>query len=778
MANSPGHIKYPNQIDTSNIDILTDNVSSIRAGDFNTLRKAVLNIEGELGIKPRGIYSTVRARLDALQAIIGFGDDFIVSRMIDEADGTSGQDTNTGSGIKTGHIQDSAITTAKLADLSVTTAKLANTSVTTAKLADLSVTTAKLANLSVTTAKLANNSVTTAKIPNNTVVRSIQAGVSTYQDAVWVRPGPGVTIQEDADGITIRNNFGPDGYIDLQESYNWGDGVICLDVDKPFKVLNCLGGSRDGYGLTVDGYGAVTIIDGTTPTLNFNDVSNVSAAKLTYSDGAFSFVDNFNDYDVSVIAETFANTGTFLLGRGHDLDDYPQNWVAFDQGNIDIVGLYTLDAAGNFDGYADLAVRDLYVDSSSVIFDNTGRVSFISDTFFFNDDPNDITSLANMFIDRANICEQIRLGDGGIFGGHRISIIQGNEDVVSLMTQALDGYVDFTARNITATGTMTMPTVTVSGIEPTVYFTDTDDAATAILNYDGSDNIFLFADAGGSPGAAVAAENFVVDHALALGVNDAFNSYPGTLSAFIQGNQDIIGAFSLNGSLTPDGYVDLAARDIYLNNNAPTVYFNDLDDGSTGMLHYDDELFIMADGSSNLSPTFVTGLIGGDIGLFVGMGNNIFSDLDQAMGLIEEIQDHLVVRTFDASFDIDGYGILASKNLHQEIGNASGISGTYTIDLDGPAVQNIYITGATYFTAEHLSNDMSKSVSLRINSGAVPRAVTFDGDWAWVGTYPTTIDGYAHVDGYCGMLSLMSFGGTGADIVAAYEDLGTGVATS
>lgn len=41
-------------------------------------------------------------------------DDKVLSQHIKEADGTSGQDTNSGSGIKTGHIQDGAVTDAKI----------------------------------------------------------------------------------------------------------------------------------------------------------------------------------------------------------------------------------------------------------------------------------------------------------------------------------------------------------------------------------------------------------------------------------------------------------------------------------------------------------------------------------------------------------------------------------------------------------------------------------------------------------------------------------------
>ena len=41
-------------------------------------------------------------------------DDQVTSQKIKEADGTSGQDTNSGSGVKTGHIQNGAVTPAKI----------------------------------------------------------------------------------------------------------------------------------------------------------------------------------------------------------------------------------------------------------------------------------------------------------------------------------------------------------------------------------------------------------------------------------------------------------------------------------------------------------------------------------------------------------------------------------------------------------------------------------------------------------------------------------------
>src|SRR3990172_9833369 len=70
--------------------------------------------------------------------------DNILSANIKEADGTSGQNTNAGSGVKTGHIQDGAVTANKITDSAVTTNKVADGAVTTPKLGDGAVTDAKI----------------------------------------------------------------------------------------------------------------------------------------------------------------------------------------------------------------------------------------------------------------------------------------------------------------------------------------------------------------------------------------------------------------------------------------------------------------------------------------------------------------------------------------------------------------------------------------------------------------------------------------------------------
>jgi hypothetical protein len=79
----------------------------------------------------------------------------VYSRDIIAADNTTGQTLTTGSGVKTGHIQNSAVTTLKIANGAVTGTKLAPGSVASAHIADGAIGSAALANGSVTDAKIA-----------------------------------------------------------------------------------------------------------------------------------------------------------------------------------------------------------------------------------------------------------------------------------------------------------------------------------------------------------------------------------------------------------------------------------------------------------------------------------------------------------------------------------------------------------------------------------------------------------------------------------------------
>jgi len=100
---------------------------------------------------------------NTVRAIAGLQDDTVTSAKIDEADGSTGQDTNRGSGVKTDHIQDAAITQPKIADGAVNGAKIQDGSVGTAKLATNAVTSTRIRNGAVNNSKIANNTISEAK---------------------------------------------------------------------------------------------------------------------------------------------------------------------------------------------------------------------------------------------------------------------------------------------------------------------------------------------------------------------------------------------------------------------------------------------------------------------------------------------------------------------------------------------------------------------------------------------------------------------------------------
>lgn len=64
-------VKYPAQIDNSlSLPTVIDNFSPVTGDTVNRLRDAILSIETELGVKPSGLSTTVRNRLDDLQSKI------------------------------------------------------------------------------------------------------------------------------------------------------------------------------------------------------------------------------------------------------------------------------------------------------------------------------------------------------------------------------------------------------------------------------------------------------------------------------------------------------------------------------------------------------------------------------------------------------------------------------------------------------------------------------------------------------------------------------------
>lgn len=63
---------YPCDIDSSDqLPIVVDNQTPVKAEVVNRHRESIIAVESELGINPSGTYTTVRARLDALEGLVG-----------------------------------------------------------------------------------------------------------------------------------------------------------------------------------------------------------------------------------------------------------------------------------------------------------------------------------------------------------------------------------------------------------------------------------------------------------------------------------------------------------------------------------------------------------------------------------------------------------------------------------------------------------------------------------------------------------------------------------
>jgi hypothetical protein len=166
------------------------------------------------------------------------GDDTVLSQHIREADGTSGQDTNTGSGIKTGHIQDGAVTSAKIADETITSSdiaagaigsselasecvtesKLAAAAVTSAKIASAAVTTSKLAAYAVTGDKIALNTIGDSQVTDNSLTASSLAPGAVGNSELASNAVTGDKIQD----ATISQADVANGYVDLSSSQTIG----------------------------------------------------------------------------------------------------------------------------------------------------------------------------------------------------------------------------------------------------------------------------------------------------------------------------------------------------------------------------------------------------------------------------------------------------------------------------------------------------------------------------------------------------------------------------
>jgi hypothetical protein len=173
---------------------------------------ATLNRKAEDGaIKAENI-TDKRLKALNMQAIREFldSDETITSAKIKPADGVTQQDVTTGSGVKAGHIQDSAVTTGKISDSAVTTEKLNNNAVSGLKIQDNAITTRKILDDSITKEKLQMESVTEGKIISGAVTNAkIKNGA--------------ISEEKLNDDLKARLGFIPDGTITEEKLL---DGIV------------------------------------------------------------------------------------------------------------------------------------------------------------------------------------------------------------------------------------------------------------------------------------------------------------------------------------------------------------------------------------------------------------------------------------------------------------------------------------------------------------------------------------------------------------------------
>lgn len=106
----------------------------------------------------------------------------------------------------------------------------------------------------------------------------------------------------------------------------------------------------------------------------------------------------------------------------------------------------------------------------------------------------------------------------------------------------------------------------------------------------------------------------------------------------------------------------------------------------------------------------------------------------------------------------------------QDITASGNNAGAITIDLNKP-VQTMTLTGAvTSVASTSRDSALAKMVKVLITPGSSDRDITWNTSWNWMGTKPSGI--FANLKG---LLTVVNFGSAETDIVAAFEQLGSGV---
>lgn len=131
--------------------------------------------------------------------------------------------------------------------------------------------------------------------------------------------------------------------------------------------------------------------------------------------------------------------------------------------------------------------------------------------------------------------------------------------------------------------------------------------------------------------------------------------------------------------------------------------------------------------------------------------------------------DSLVMDGSGTDMTWSGINTTPFSHISHQITDLASISGSYSIDLDGTAVQKATLIDDMDFSVTNQSATESKSLNMYITASGATMTLTFDSNWKWLTTAPTEL-----ADGTTALLTVMSIGSDVDEVIAAYEELGDG----
>lgn len=91
-----------------------------------------------------------------------------------------------------------------------------------------------------------------------------------------------------------------------------------------------------------------------------------------------------------------------------------------------------------------------------------------------------------------------------------------------------------------------------------------------------------------------------------------------------------------------------------------------------------------------------------------------------------------------------------------------GVTGTITLDFNGPNYRSTgTLTGPITFASDNLAS--GRSVTVRVRNGGTTQDLFFPAGWVFIGNKPNFIS-----SGKTGVLTVMAFGSSNSDVVAAW----------